>query len=1114
MNRVSNAGDINHDGANDYLIGIPGANSDAGSAFIISGKVAMKGAPEAIELFRVEGNPGDGLGSGICTLGDINGDGYADFAVSASAGQYVNLYSGLDGAVLGTIIPDSTLVGVDYAKSLTTVDLNGDGVIELAVGDPSFTDDGFNHTGSVEMYELRTLLDQSVQITSLARMTGVGENWFGADLDRIASGSSADYLLVGAPRMTQTPTQMASSGTVQLLRDDPLTAGYDLQSILVIEDTTTQNMAGQFGISVASVGDLRGNDGVDEFVIGAPALDANGTGTGTATVYDVDGNLILSFAGTTSLDGLGLDVTGMGDADGDLIPDFAVSAPGLEGGPGKVYIFSGADGATLDTLTGGRLDNHFGMALASAGDVDGDGSRDVMIADFDPRPGFSTVRIMRPLHSFPYRIAVNATPNGTDFAPVHGVTHGPLHKGKWSKRFDLTRFYMTNFDGDFTKRYIDLKIPNARLSAEGVGDMNYLWNVEQIDPGNFKRNYNLPLAEMANIDNYSFHQMDERMDAVENMPDHDTIWRIGHDKAINPDTNEWMDGFHETPNNIEGFAAAVAGVMKHYNQGWGRALPNNPIRYVELWNEPHLDSFTGTAAEFADMHIQVLAALDRELDQNGDGLADELTMLTPIAPGLVGGFSEEFLNTLDAAFDPLNPQKTRLGGVVGHFYGNDPMEFMEKMEYYDDLFRDMEENRNILKTGPGMQTEWPKIWVTEWNRSIESYAFSYASMPFIMNTLFYMNQVSAGEAKRHDGADLKVELGGAQFFGPRNMWRAGINPATGQLENLAGHSGLAWEVYGKTLYQEASKRLNVEGPFHEGKLGDETNPIKDFTVMAGRSATEELVVLVVSSMNLQDRTDHPNHQDQTKRLPYVVDVDSLGFVPQSIERQVQKADRINFRAGEGATLVSIPEFGSSEYPYTSWTSAIGNDKVTVSVNDMIENSYEVIVIRGAPAASGPDAPGSGSSGGSGGNTNPPQSGLTTTQIVDPGEVSVGRNQITDLNAGNVASQPISVAAAPKKVIRKKAPAKKKAVAKKSKPWKSKSKAKKKSRGKKSKANKKRGGRKSKAKRSRGGKNSKARKARGGRNSKARKSRGGNKSKVKKSRNKRGKKTRVPRRRRR
>lgn len=1092
MNRVSNAGDINNDGANDYLIGIPGSNSHAGSAFVISGKVAVKGAPEPIELLRFEGSPGDALGTGLCTLGDINGDGHADFAVSASGGQYVNLYSGLDGEVLGTILPNAAEVGADYGKSLTTVDLNGDGVIELAVGDPSFTNDGFNHTGSVQMYELRTMSDSNVQITSLDRMVGLGENWFGADLDRVSAGTTFDYLLVGAPRMTATPTQATSSGMIQLLRDDPGTPAYDLQSILVIEDMTMQNEAGQFGVSVASIGDIRGADGIDEFIVGAPALDSNGAGAGTATVYDVDGNTIFTINGSTSQSGLGLDVTAMGDCDGDQTPDFVVSAPGLIDGPGSVYIFSGADGSTLDTIPGGRLTNHLGTAVADAGDVDGDGSRDILITEFDPRAGWSSIHIMRPLHSLPYRVAVSATPNGTTFAPVHGVNHGPLHKGKWSKRIDENRYYLTNFEGDFSNRYTDLKIPNARMNTEGVGDLNHLWthHTGNVD-GSMERDFSLPLSEMSEFENYNFKQMDQRMDAVNDMLGHETIWRIGHEKAINPDTDEWMAGFNETPNNIEGFAGVVAGVMKHYNQGWGRDLPNNPIRYVELWNEPHLDSFLGNGVEFADMHIAVLEALDRELDQNGDGLADEVTMMTPIASGLVGGFSEEFLDTLDGAFDPANPQKTRLGAVVGHIYGNDPSEVLRKMENYDSMFRDMEENRNILNTGLNGASVWPEIWITEWNRTLDKYAYTYASMPHILNTFYYMNKVSSGEARRHDGRELKTRIGGAQFFGKNNMWRSGINPATGEMDNLTSHAGLVWELYGKTLYQDANNRLDVAGPFHEGKIGDNTNPIKDFTVMAGRSDTEELVVLVVSSVFLAESSDHPDSQDLTKRLPYVIDVDTLGFVPQSIERQVQREERINFRAGRGAELVSIPEFGSTEYPYSSWTTTLGADEVSVSVGDMIENTYEVIVIRGAPAAPGPDGPdapgddeGEGEGEEEGEDGDAPSLNFDLTPIVPPVDVTVNRNQITDLNRTTGTSQSAQDATAATQAAKKRAKAKR-AKAKRARLAAKKAKAKK-ARNAKAIAKKARSGKgKAKAKKALGGRNAKAKKARAQRAKKAR-----------------------------
>ncbi|MGB0952742.1 MAG: FG-GAP-like repeat-containing protein [Planctomycetota bacterium] len=1001
MNRVTNAGDVNGDGVDDFLIGSPGANSDAGSAFVISGKVALKGAPEPIEILRVDGLAGQALGAGVCGLGDLNNDGKGDIAVASSAGQFIDIISGADGTVLATI--SATGAGTEFGTSMAKVDLDGDGVPELAVGDPSLTTDGGAHTGTVEIFELRTLGDDSLSVTSLARAEGVGREFFGTDLARLGTGTNADFLVVGAPRMDGTLTENSPGGKVFVLRDDPSTVAFDLETIVAIEDNQLQNLPGKFGFSVTSVGDISGNDGIEEFAVGAPENNSTATASGVVHVFDTAGNTIMTLNGLLTDEGFGMTVTGMGDVDGDQVPDFAVGAPGLIAGPGAVTIHSGTNGSTIDTIPGARAASHLGMAVAAAGDVDGDGSRDLMITEFDTRPDFSMVHIMRPLHSLPYRIKVNATATGKEFAAVHGVNHGPLHKGKWSKRLNADHWLLTNFDADFCQQYDDLKIPQSRVHQEGPGDMNYLWRVVNSDPDNYTRDYDVFESEINNLDNYHFRQMDERMDAVDNMEHHDTVFRIGHNKAIDPVTGEWVTGFHEPPNSFRGFSDVVAGIMKHYNQGWGRDMPGNPIDIVELWNEPHLASWSGTGTQFADLHVEVLKALDRELDNNGDGVADDLTVLVPLSAGYVGGFSAEYLDQLDMHFNPLNPAATRLDGVVGHFYGTDPSELVEKFEYYDDLFTDIEENRSIFKTGPGMTTELPEIWVTEWNRTLDKYAFKYASMPFIMNTFFYMNQLSAGEAKRHDGGDMRVRLGGAQFFGPHNMWRAGINPNTNMLDSLPDHAGLAWEVYGKTLYQDANQRLEVQGSFHEGEIGEANNATKDFTVMAGRSETEELVVLVISSLRITEDNEHPNLRDETQRLPYVVDVDDLGFTPLTVERMVQSADKLQFLQGRGAELGSVPEFGSNDLPYGAWTASLDAGTASISVGDMIENSYEVIIIRGqAPEAPTPDAPGPDApDGGDEPNLGP---GMNTMPDAPSGHHTVDRNQLTDLNAGSGQTQ--------------------------------------------------------------------------------------------------------------
>jgi hypothetical protein len=141
-----------------------------------------------------------------------------------------------------------------------------------------------------------------------------------------------------------------------------------------------------FGSSIAPIEDVGSadgseKDGVPDILIGAPRLTRNNASLGYVRVVSgADGAEILRVTGVQSAELFGASVTSPGDLNDDKWADFAVGVPGVGGGrPGAVRFFSGRDGAPLidrgafGTDPGGNL----GSALASIGDVDGDGVPDV-----------------------------------------------------------------------------------------------------------------------------------------------------------------------------------------------------------------------------------------------------------------------------------------------------------------------------------------------------------------------------------------------------------------------------------------------------------------------------------------------------------------------------------------------------------------------------------------------------------------------------------------------------------------------------------------------------------------------------------------------------------------
>ena len=141
-----------------------------------------------------------------------------------------------------------------------------------------------------------------------------------------------------------------------------------------------------YGWAVSELHDVDG-DGATDSIIGAPFY-ASGAGANAGQV-DVrssrSGVVLDTYVGAPG-DLLGYAIADAGDVDGDGIHDVILGAPqgglsctGNEIGPGHAYVRSGATGALLLTLTGVAARGHFGAAVGSAGDVNGDGHADLLV---------------------------------------------------------------------------------------------------------------------------------------------------------------------------------------------------------------------------------------------------------------------------------------------------------------------------------------------------------------------------------------------------------------------------------------------------------------------------------------------------------------------------------------------------------------------------------------------------------------------------------------------------------------------------------------------------------------------------------------------------------------
>ena len=308
--------------------------------------------------------PGDVFGWIARAIGDVDGDGVQDLVTSATGynnqSGKVYVYSGGKGDLLWSV--EGTVPGGRLGHGIEAAgDVNADGIPDVIASAP-YINRVYVYSGN----DGRELFSVAGADTSGA---------FGLSVKGIGDINYDGYgdLLIGEP--FQVWGFPINGGDMSRPGQAHVISGADASLLLQLRGETPGD---GFGAAVSG----KTVEGNTLYVIGAPG--GGSEGTGKAYVYDaLDGRPVFTAepdAGGAQYGGMFLSVVGDLDADGyqDVyIADWGdnKAAPGA----GKVYLYSGRNGARLYALTGEAAGDGYGIGIADAGDVDRDGHNDLVV---------------------------------------------------------------------------------------------------------------------------------------------------------------------------------------------------------------------------------------------------------------------------------------------------------------------------------------------------------------------------------------------------------------------------------------------------------------------------------------------------------------------------------------------------------------------------------------------------------------------------------------------------------------------------------------------------------------------------------------------------------------
>jgi hypothetical protein len=369
---IARAGDVNGDGKDDFVVGVPGndtGGNDAGAAYLVFGRGRNEwqwsdwwSLNNFIPLYGE--NAGDMAGSTVGGNTDVNMDGYDDILVGApffdkgavsDCGKVYVIYGRHKHEWPNQINlsqANASYIGDQNGEQIGTSlhgawDVNGDGYDDIAMGSPEHerTSNAVGITyvvfGSDALLVNASIADKAnasiAGDTDGERFGHVIEGNF--DMD----GNGLGDLLVGAPRFTESASQQGAVFVIYGNRTG-WSANMTFSNLPYIYGDSADD---HFGTSIAALGD-NGGDRLDDYAVGAPDRDSGGVDRGEVYLFygswgqlsganDV-GSAIpdCNFKGMADSDLVGSTVTG-GDINGDGFNDVVFGAP-LQNGTGEFWV--------------------------------------------------------------------------------------------------------------------------------------------------------------------------------------------------------------------------------------------------------------------------------------------------------------------------------------------------------------------------------------------------------------------------------------------------------------------------------------------------------------------------------------------------------------------------------------------------------------------------------------------------------------------------------------------------------------------------------------------------------------------------------------------------------